>query len=196
MAINKEVTIKGDLNSKKRTLSSKIDEAKTYNVAFNFNTNTSPLNSPEKVEELNRRVDKVIESVINKGRNTLSNKIINTNVKNDFMNKVTAAKTLKNLKNIGTQINAAIASKKAAKNVEITKYMKNMGLDNTNIQLVAARNLSLNDSRQMANDILDKKKRLELTKLLDEKKVPVADRKQFYNKISKNSNIRTIEKNV
>ena len=196
VAINKEVTIKGDLNSKKRTLSSKIDEAKTYNVAFNFNTNTSPLNSPEKVEELNRRVDKVIESVINKGRNTLSNKIINTNVKNDFMNKVTAAKTLKNLKNIGTQINAAIASKKAAKNVEITKYMKNMGLDNTNIQLVAARNLSLNDSRQMANDILDKKKRLELTKLLDEKKVPVADRKQFYNKISKNSNIRTIEKNV
>ena len=196
MAINKEVTIKGDLNSKKRTLSSKIDEAKTYNVAFNFNTNTSPLNSPEKVEELNQRVDKVIESVINKGRNTLSNKIINTNVKNDFMNKVTAAKTLKNLKNIGTQINAVIASKKAAKNVEITKYMKNMGLDNTNIQLVAARNLSLNDSRQMANDILDKKKRLELTKLLDEKKVPVADRKQFYNKISKNSNIRTIEKNV
>ena len=196
VAINKEVTIKGDLTSKKRTLSSKIDEAKTYNVAFNFNTNTSPLNSPEKVEELNRRVDKVIESVINKGRNTLSNKIINTNVKNDFMNKVTAAKTLKNLKNIGTQINAVIASKKAAKNVEITKYMKNMGLDNTNIQLVAARNLSLNDSRQMANDILDKKKRLELTKLLDEKKVPVADRKQFYNKISKNSNIRTIEKNV
>jgi hypothetical protein len=195
-AINKEVAAKGDLNSKKRTLSNKIDEAKSFDVVFNFNTNTTPLNTVEKIEDMNRKVDDAIERVINKGRNALSNKIINANVKNDFMNKVTAVKTLKNLKNVQRQIENAIVSKKSAKKEEITKYMRNLGLNNSDIQIVVSRNLSLNDSRQMANGILDKKKRLELTKLLDEKKVPVADRKQFYNKITKNSNISTIEKNV
>src|SRR5210317_523568 len=195
-AINKEVAAKGDLNSKKRTLSNKIDEAKSFDVVFNFNTNTTPLNTVEKIDDVNRKVDDAIERVINKGRNALSNKIINANVKNDFMNKVTAVKTLKNLKNVQRQIENAIVSKKSAKKQEITKYMRNLGLNNSDIQIVVSRNLSLNDSRQMANGILDKKKRLELTKLLDEKKVPVADRKQFYNKITKNSNISTIEKNV
>ena len=196
VAINKEVAAKGNLNSKKRTLSSKIDEAKTYNITFDFNTNTSILISPEKVEELNRKVDKVIETAINKGRNTLSNKIINANVKNDFMNKVTAIKSLKNLKNVQGQIENAIISKKRAKKEEITKYMKQLGLNNQDIQMVVGRNLSLNDSRSMANDILDKKKRFELTKLLDEKMVPIIDRKQFYNKITKNSKIENIQRDV
>ena len=195
-AINKEVAVRGDLNSKKRTLSNKIEEAKKFDVTFNFNTNTTSLNTIEKVDDMNRKVDGAIERVINKGRNTLSNKIINANVKNDFMNKVTAVKTLKNLKNVQRQIENAIVSKKSIKKEEITKYMKNLGLNNNDIQIVVSRNLSLNDSRQMADRILDKKKRLELTKLLDEKKIPVADRKQFYNKITKNSNIRTIETNV
>src|SRR5210317_1313794 len=107
-AINKEVAAKGDLNSKKRTLSNKIDEAKSFDVVFNFNTNTTPLNTVEKIEDMNRKVDDAIERVINKGRNALSNKIINANVKNDFMNKVTAVKTLKNLKNVQRQIENAI----------------------------------------------------------------------------------------
>jgi hypothetical protein len=195
-AINKEVAAKGDLNSKKRTLSNKIDEAKQFNVTFNFNTNMSTLNSTQKVEELNNKVDAVIERAINKGRDDLSNKIINSDVKNDFMNKVTAIKSLKNLKNVQKQIENTIISKKSAKKEEITKYMKGLGLNNQEIQTVVGRNLSLNDSRNMANDILDKKKRLELTKLLDEKKIPVADRKQFYNKITKNSKIQNITKNV
>jgi hypothetical protein len=196
VAINKEVAVKGDLNSKKRTLSNKIGEAKTYNVAFNFNTNMSKLNTPEKVEELNRKVDEVVESVINKQRNTLSNKIINSDVKNDFMNKVTAAKTLKNIKNVQAQIDTAMASKKSAKNAEINRYMKNLGLTNDNVKLVVARNLDLNKSKEMANVMLNTKKRTALTKILDEKKIPVADRKEFYNQITKNSNINIITKSI
>src|SRR6056300_836922 len=114
-AINKEVAAKGDLNSKKRTLSNKIDEAKSFDVVFNFNTNTTPLNTVEKIEDMNRKVDDAIERVINKGRNALSNKIINANVKNDFMNKVTAVKTLKNLKNVQRQIENAIVSRRVPK---------------------------------------------------------------------------------
>jgi hypothetical protein len=195
-AVNKEVAIKGNLDSKKRALADKIDTAKQYNVAFNFNTNTNKLDSPEKVEKLNRDVDEVIKSAIDKGRNKLSNTIIDTKLKNDFMNKVTAVKSLKNLTNVQKQIEAAITTKKNAKKEEVTKYMKQLGLNNQEIQTVTSRNLSLNNSRKMANDILDKKKRLELTQLLNKKKVPVTDRKQFYNKITKNSKIGNIERNV
>src|SRR6056300_784167 len=112
------------------------------------------------------------------------------------MNKVTAVKSLKNLTNVQKQIEAAITTKKNAKKEEVTKYMKQLGLNNQEIQTVTSRNLSLNNSRKMANDILDKKKRLELTQLLNKKKVPVTDRKQFYNKITKNSKIGNIERNV
>jgi hypothetical protein len=195
-AVNKEVAIKGNLDSKKRALADKIDTAKQYNVAFNFNTNTNKLDSPEKVEKLNRDVDEVIKSAIDKGRNKLSNTIIDAKLKNDFMNKVTAVKSLKNLTNVQKQIEAAITTKKNAKKEEVTKYMKQLGLNNQEIQTVTSRNLSLNNSRKMANDILDKKKRLELTQLLNKKKVPVTDRKQFYNKITKNSKIGNIERNV
>jgi hypothetical protein len=195
-AVNKEVAIKGNLDSKKRALADKIDTAKQYNVAFNFNTNTNKLDSPEKVEKLNRDVDEVIKSAIDKGRNKLSNTIIDAKLKNDFMNKVTAVKSLKNLTNVQKQIESAITTKKNAKKEEVTKYMKQLGLNNQEIQTVTSRNLSLNNSRKMVNDILDKKKRLELTQLLNKKKVPVTDRKQFYNKITKNSKIGNIERNV
>jgi hypothetical protein len=195
-AVNKEVAIKGNLDSKKRALADKIDTAKQYNVAFNFNTNTNKLDSPEKVEKLNRDVDEVIKSAIDKGRNKLSNTIIDAKLNNDFMNKVTAVKSLKNLTNVQKQIEAAITTKKNAKKEEVTKYMKQLGLNNQEIQTVTSRNLSLNNSRKMANDIIDKKKRLELTQLLNNKKVPVTDRKQFYDKITKNSKIGNIERNV
>jgi hypothetical protein len=195
-AVNKEVAIKGNLDSKKRALADKIDTAKQYNVAFNFNTNTNKLNSPEKVEKLNRDVDEVIKNAIDKGRNKLSNTIIDAKLKNDFMDKVTAVKSLKNLTNIQKQVESAITTNKTAKNEEVTKYMKQLGLNNQEIQTVTGRNLSLNNSRKMANDILDKKKRLELTQLLNKKKVPVTNRKQFYDKITKNSKIRNIERNV
>ena len=195
-AVNKEVAIKGNLDSKKRALVDKIDTAKQYNVAFNFNTNTNKLDSPEKVEKLNRDVDEVIKSAIDKGRNKLSNTIIDAKLNNNFMNKVTAVKSLKNLTNVQKQIEAAITTKKNAKKEEVTTYMKQLGLNNQEIQTVTSRNLSLNNSRKMANDIIDKKKRLELTQLLNNKKVPVTDRKQFYNKITKNSKIGNIERNV
>ena len=195
-AVNKEVAIKGNLDSKKRALADKIDTAKQYNVAFNFNTNTNKLDSPEKVEKLNRDVDEVIKSAIDKGRNKLSNTIIDAKLNNNFMNKVTAVKSLKNLTNVQKQIEAAITTKKNAKKEEVTTYMKQLGLNNQEIQTVTSRNLSLNNSRKMANDIIDKKKRLELTQLLNNKKVPVTDRKQFYNKITKNSKIGNIERNV
>src|SRR5210317_1345420 len=195
-AVNKEVAIKGNLDSKKRALVDKIDTAKQYNVAFNFNTNTNKLDSPEKVEKLNRDVDEVIKSAIDKGRNKLSNTIIDAKLNNNFMNKVTAVKSLKNLTNVQKQIEAAITTKKNAKKEEVTKYMKQLGLNNQEIQTVTSRNLSLNNSRKMANDIIDKKKRLELTQLLNNKKVPVTDRKQFYDKITKNSKIGNMERNV
>src|SRR6056300_1130625 len=146
-AVNKEVAIKGNLDSKKRALVDKIDTAKQYNVAFNFNTNTNKLDSPEKVEKLNRDVDEVIKSAIDKGRNKLSNTIIDAKLKNDFMNKVTAVKSLKNLTNVQKQIEAAITTKKNAKKEEVTKYMKQLGLNNQEIQTVTSRNLSLNNSR-------------------------------------------------
>src|SRR6056300_1146081 len=146
-AVNKEVAIKGNLDSKKRALADKIDTAKQYNVAFNFNTNTNKLDSPEKVEKLNRDVDEVIKSAIDKGRNKLSNTIIDAKLKNDFMNKVTAVKSLKNLTNVQKQIEAAITTKKNAKKEEVTKYMKQLGLNNQEIQTVTSRNLSLNNSR-------------------------------------------------
>ena len=191
--IKREVTIKENLERKKRSLSNKILEAKRYDVVFDFNTTMSNIDSDEKFNEMNRKVDVAIEKVVNKGRNTLSNKIINAGVKNTFMNKVTAIKSLKNLKNIRRQIENAITTKKQNKDRQITKYMEKLGLNKQDIKSILNRNLTLNESRSMADDLLDKKRRLELTKLLDNKKVPIADRKQFYNKIGTNSNI---ERNI
>ena len=128
---------------------------------------------------------------INKGKNRLSNMIINANLKNDFMNKVTNIETIENLKRVENQIVSTITSKKNTKNKEISKYMKNLGLNNQDIRVVLARNLSMNNSREEANKILTKKKRLKLTKLLDEKKIPVANRKQFYNQMNQD-NIESI----
>jgi hypothetical protein len=126
-AVNKEVAKKGDINSRRRVVMNKIKEATEFGVAFNFNTNM------ENIDELNRKVDNTIEGVINKTRNTLSNKIINAGVKNDLMNKVTAIKTLKNMKNVERQIENAIKSKTNSKESEIRKYMRRIGLTNENI---------------------------------------------------------------
>jgi hypothetical protein len=128
---------------------------------------------------------------INKGKNRLSNMIIDANLKTNFMNKVTNIETIENLKRVENQIVSTITSKKNTKNKEISKYMKNLGLNNQDIRVVLARNLSVNNSREEANKILTKKKRLKLTKLLDEKKIPVANRKQFYNQMNQD-NIESI----
>ena len=128
---------------------------------------------------------------INKGKNRLSNMIIDANLKTNFMNKVTNIETIENLKRVENQIVSTITSKKNTKNKEISNYMKNLGLNNQDIRVVLARNLSVNNSREEANKILTKKKRLKLTKLLDEKKIPVANRKQFYNQMNQD-NIESI----
>ena len=189
-AVNKEVAKKGDINSRRRVVMNKIKEATEFGVAFNFNTNM------ENIDELNRKVDNTIEGVINKTRNTLSNKIINAGVKNDLMNKVTAIKTLKNMKNVERQIENAIKSKTNSKESEIRKYMRRIGLTNENIQSVISRKLSLNDSRELANTILTDKKRLELTKFLDESKVPIVERNQFYNQLKRGDRFGKIKGNV
>ena len=191
-SINKEVAKRGDINSKKRVVIDKIKEAREYGVVFNFNTTMTN----NKIEEVGRKVDTVINGVINKTRNTLSNKIINAGVKNDYMNKITAIKTLKNMKTVEKQIENAIQSTKNSKKSEITKYMKGLGLTNENIQSVIRQNASLNESRTMANTIIQKKKRLELTEFLDERKVPVVERNQFYNQISKGNSINRIKRDA
>ena len=112
------------------------------------------------------------------------------------MNKITGVKTLKNLKNIEKEIESDIKTKKNAKNTELRNYAKELGLNNTETQIIIGRNLSLNDGKEMAKNILDKKKRLELTQLLDKMRIPVVNRKQFYNKITLNSKINNIEKDV
>ena len=188
VAVNKEVASKGDLNSKKRALSDKINTAKSYDVAFNFNTNTNKLNSEENIDKLNRTVDTTIEGAVNRGRNALSNKIIDAKLTNDFMNKVTNVKTLKNLNAIQKQVEAAITTKSATNRDEIVKYAKQLGLTNEEIERVT--------TRETANTILDQKKRLELTELLNKENVPVTNRQQFYNKITKNSRISNIQANI
>jgi hypothetical protein len=194
--INDEVAVKGNLESKKRALMDKISTAKGYGISFNFNTNVNALNSIEKIDKLNGNVNTTVDGVINKERNKLSDTIIDAKLKNDFMNKVTAVKTLKNLDTVKKQIETALKTKNNSKKEEITTYMKQLGLNNQNIQNVIGRNLNINSGRKMANDMLDKKKRLELTKILNSKKVPVTNRKQFYNKITKNSNVRSIERDI
>ena len=194
--INDEVAVKGNLESKKRALVDKISTAKGYGVTFNFNTNVNVLDSIEKIDKLNGDVNTTVDDVINKGRNKLSDMIIDAKLKNDFMNKVTAIKTLKNLNSVQKEVMTQIANKNTTKKDEITKYMKQLGLNNQNIQSVIGRNLNINSSRKMANDMLEKKKRLELTEILNTKKVPVTNRKQFYNKITKNSNVRSIERDI
>ena len=129
--------------------------------------------------------------VIDKGRNRLSNMVLDAKMENNFMNKVTTIKTLTNLKNVENQIVSAIDSKRNANKAEISNYMKKLGLNNQDIRIVLSRNLSVNSSRKEANTILTEKKRLKLTKLLDEKKIPVANRKQFYNKIDQ-ANIESV----
>ncbi len=188
VAVNKEVASKGDLNSKKRALSDKINTAKSYDVAFNFNTNTNKLNSEENIDKLNRTVDTTIEGAVNRGRNALSNKIIDAKLTNDFMNKVTNVKTLKNLNAIQKQVEAAITTKSATNRDEIVKYAKQLRLTNEEIERVT--------TRETANTILDQKKRLELTELLNKENVPVTNRQQFYNKITKNSRISNIQANI
>ena len=194
--INDEMATKGNLESKKRTLADKISTAKGYGVAFNFNTNVNALDSVDKIDKLSGDVDTVVNDVINKGRNKLSDTIIDAKLKNDFMNKVTAIKTLKNLNSVQKQVTNRVANNAKTKKNEITKYMKQLGLNNQDVQTVVGRNLNINSSRKMANDMLDKKKRLELTQILNSKKVPVTNRKQFYNKITKNSNVRAIERDI
>ena len=188
VAVNKEVASKGDLNSKKRALSDKINTAKSYDVAFNFNTNTNKLNSEENIDKLNRTVDTTIEGAVNRGRNALSNKIIDAKLTSDFMNKVTNVKTLKNLNAIQKQVEAAITTKSATNRDEIVKYAKQLRLTNEEIERVT--------TRETANTILDQKKRLELTELLNKENVPVTNRQQFYNKITKNSRISNIQANI
>ena len=129
--------------------------------------------------------------VIDKGRNRLSNMVLDAKMENNFMNKVTTIKTLTNLKNVENQIVSAIDSKRNANKAEISNYMKKLGLNNQDIRIVLSRNLSVNSSRKEANTILAEKKRLKFTKLLDEKKIPVANRKQFYNKIDQ-ANIESV----
>jgi hypothetical protein len=90
--INDEVAVKGNLESKKRTLVDKISTAKGYGVTFNFNTNVNVLDSVEKLNKLNSDVNTTVDGVINKERNKLSDTIIDAKLKNDFMNKVTADK--------------------------------------------------------------------------------------------------------
>jgi hypothetical protein len=194
--INDEMATKGNLESKKRTLADKISTAKGYGVAFNFNTNVNALDSVDKIDKLSGDVDTVVNDVINKGRNKLSDTIIDAKLKNDFMNKVTAIKTLKNLNSVQKQVTNRVANNAKTKKNEITKYMKQLGLNNQDVQTVVGRNLNINSSRKMANDMIDKKKRLELTQILNSKKVPVTNRKQFYNKITKNSNVRAIERDI
>jgi len=117
-SINKEVTEKGTIESKKRILAAKIATVKQYNVELNFNSSVSTITSENALKEINRKVDTAIDSKIDKTRNTLSNKIINAGVKNDFMNKITAIKTLKNMKNVSNQIDRAIASKSKSKKMK------------------------------------------------------------------------------
>jgi len=127
---------------------------KQYNVELNFNSSVSTITSENALKEINRKVDTAIDSKIDKTRNTLSNKIINAGVKNDFMNKITAIKTLKNMKNVSNQIDRAIASKSKSKKDEISVYMRRLGLTTQNIQTVLARNLDVEKSREMADDII------------------------------------------
>jgi len=192
-SINKEVTEKGTIESKKRILTAKIATAKQYNVELNFNSSVSTITSENALKEINRKVDTAIDSKIDKTRNTLSNKIINAGVKNDFMNKITAIKTLKNMKNVSTQIDRAIASKSKSKKDEISVYMRRLGLTTQNIQTVLARNLDVEKSLEMADDIIKNKQKSKLTNYLDEKKVPVSERTQFYNQTG---NLRSIMRTI
>ena len=192
-SINKEVAEKGNIESKKRILSAKIMSAKQYGVEFNFNSSVSTITSENALKEINRKVDTAIGTKIDTTRNTLSNKIINAGVKNELMNKITAIKTLKNMKNVSNQIDRVIASKSKSKKDEISTYMRRLGLTTQNIQTVLARNLDVEKSREMADDIIKNKQKSELTNYLNEKKVPAFERKQFYNQTG---NLRSIMRTI
>src|SRR6056300_263456 len=101
-----------------------------------------------------------------------------------------------NMENVERQIENAIKSKTNSKESEIRKYMRRIGLTNENIQSVISRKLSLNDSRELANTILTDKKRLELTKFLDESKVPIVERNQFYNQLKRGDRFGKIKGNI
>ena len=191
--INKEVSNKTLLKEKQKTLSDKIDGARKFGVVFNYNTGVNTLNANNKISELNRRVDVTIKSVVNKGRNSLSNKIIDAKIKNDFMNKVTAVKTLQELRDVEREINSAILTKEENKNEKISKYMRNLGLNNTDIESVVRSKLSLENSIKKANQIAKDKIRLSLTKRLDEMKIMVRDRNQFYTALNKGMSLKDIE---
>jgi hypothetical protein len=190
IAVNKEVSKKGDITSKKRVLSDKIKEARDYGVVFNFNVN---VNSVENIENFERKVDTFVDTFINKKRNALSNKVIEAKLKGNIMNKITSIKTIKNVKTIEKQIDNMINSNEKYRRREITLYMKRRGFDNQDIKTILMRNLSVENSRKEVDDMLKEKKRLNLTKYLDEKKVPVAERKQFYDKTT---NLASIKRNV
>ena len=187
--INKEVALKGDFKSKKSMLASKIEEARSYDIDFtNVNTNVNALTTIENVNRMNEAVESVIQRVVNAGKNSLSNKIVESGLEINL----TAVKSLKDLKNIRLRIEKAITTKMNTKKSEITNYMKGLGLNNQQIKTVINRNMSVNDSREMANKLAIEKKRLELTKILNDKKVPIANRKQFYDKLNKNANVNAI----
>ena len=190
IAVNKEVSKKGDITSKRRVLSDKIKEAQDYGVVFNFNVN---VNSVENIEDFERKVDTLVDTFINKKRNTLSNKVIEAKLKGNIMNKITSIKTIKNVKTIEKQIDNMINSNEKYRRREITLYMKRRGFSNQNIESVLMRNLSIENSRKEVDDMLKERNRLNLTKYLDEKNVPVAERKQFYDKTT---NLASIKRNV
>jgi hypothetical protein len=190
IAVNKEVSKRGDITSKKRVLSGKIKEAQDYGVVFNFNVN---VNSVENVENFERKVDTLIGTFINKKRNALSNKVIEAKLKGNIMNKITSIKTIKNVKTIEKQIDNMINSNEKSRRKEITLYMKRRGFSNQNIESILMRNLSIENSRKEVDDMLKERNRLNLTKYLDEKKVPVNERKQFYDKTA---NLVSIKRDI
>ena len=190
IAVNKEVSKRGDITSKRRVLSGKIKEAQDYGVVFNFNVN---VNSVENVENFERKVDTLIGTFINKKRNALSNKVIEAKLKGNIMNKITSIKTIKNVKTIEKQIDNMINSNEKSRRKEITLYMKRRGFSNQNIESILMRNLSIENSRKEVDDMLKERNRLNLTKYLDEKKVPVNERKQFYDKTA---NLVSIKRDI
>jgi hypothetical protein len=191
--IDKEVALKGDFKSKKSMLASKIEEARSYDIDFkNVNTNVNALTTIENVNQMHEAVESVIQRAVNAGKNSLSNKIVESGLEINL----TAVKSLKDLKNTRLRIEKAITTKMNAKKSEITKYMKELGLNNQQIKTVINRNMSVNDSRAIANKLSIEKKRLELTEILNDKKVPINDRKQFYDKINKNVKVNDISRDA
>ena len=192
VSINKESSSINDLNKRKRALSNKVDEAKSLGVTLNFNTGVT---TSEDVNRINKKVDNAIEREVNGGRKVLSNKVIDADLEQNFMNQITNVKNVKTLKNLEKRINTAISFKTGVKTKAVTKYMKNLGLTDTDIQNVVSKNLSLNVSRKLADEIKNNRIESQVIQILDDKGVPSMYRKQFKNKIGKSS-ITSIAKEI